>query len=61
MSLLQALIEAEASGKLALMPAPHRLDVDGSVKVPEKWENMVKRTEAYKQNFAKTPPNTPPR
>ena len=44
------------------MPAPHRLDVDGSVKVPEKWENMVKRTEAYKQQaFPKTPTSTPTR
>ena len=59
---MQALLQAEASGTLALMPAPHRLDVDGSVKVPEKWENMVKRSEAYKQKAsAKTPPGTPPR
>lgn len=60
--MLQALLQAEANGDLALLPAPHRLDVDGSVKVPEKWENMVRRSEAFKEKaLAKTPPSTPPR
>ena len=49
---LQALLQAEQSGQLKLLPAPHRLDTDGSVAVPRKWENMVRGSEAYKEKAA---------
>lgn len=63
---VQALLQAEKSGstadKLGLLPAPHHLDADGSVRVPQKWENMVRRSDAFKEKTAaKTPPRTPPR
>ena len=50
------------SESLGLLPAPHHLDTDGSVKVPDKWENMVRRSEAFKEKqLTRTPPRTPPR
>ena len=52
----------ETADKLGLLPAPHHLDADGSVRVPEKWENMVRRSDAFKEKTAaRTPPRTPPR
>ncbi|KAK9802898.1 hypothetical protein WJX73_003346 [Symbiochloris irregularis] len=63
----QALLEAANKGEdwkaLGLQAAPHYVESDGSIKVPEKWENIVKRSEAYKvqQQQSKTPPRTPPR
>ncbi len=49
---VQALLHAEQSGGLNLLPAPHRLDTDGSVAVPRKWENMVRGSEAYQEKAA---------
>jgi hypothetical protein len=49
---VQALLQAEQSGALNLLPAPHRMDTDGSVAVPRKWENMVKGSEAYREKSA---------
>jgi len=49
---LQALLQAEQTGSLNLLPAPHRMDTDGSVAVPRKWENMVKGSEAYREKAA---------
>lgn len=60
------MLAAEQKGttadKLGLLPAPHNLDTDGSVKVPEKWENMVRRSEAFQEKIGalKSPPKTPP-
>lgn len=64
MDLIQALINAVARGDMKLLPAPHKLDVDGSVKVPQKWSNMIRNSEAFKsytKEQTKTPPRTPPR
>lgn len=45
----QALLMAEASGvgpkSLPLLPPPNVLEQDGSVKVPTRWENLLKRSE----------------
>jgi hypothetical protein len=42
----QALLEAERSGTTwrdqGLKPAPHFLDADGTVKVPQNWQSMVR-------------------
>ncbi|GMH44048.1 hypothetical protein BSKO_11982 [Bryopsis sp. KO-2023] len=44
-----ALLSAEAAGvgpkHLSLAAAPHVLESDGSVKVPTRWENLLKRSE----------------
>lgn len=44
-----ALLMAEASGvgpkNLPLLPPPNVLEQDGSVKVPTRWENLLKRSE----------------
>lgn len=43
---LQALLEAEKSGTTwrdqGLKPAPHFLADDGTVKVPQNWQSMVR-------------------
>lgn len=44
-----ALLMAEAAGvgpkDLMLLPPPNVLEEDGSVKVPTRWENLLKRSE----------------
>ncbi len=44
---MQALLEAQQKGEtwqaLGLAPAPHIHDTDGTVKVPVKWNDVLKR------------------
>ena len=63
---VQALLEAAKNGQdsksLGLLPAPHHVETDGSIRVPPKWENTMKKaweSEAFKKQ--KMPPGTPPR
>ncbi|CAL5228863.1 g12074 [Coccomyxa viridis] len=60
-----AMLEAERDGKgwkeLGLLPAPHFHDKDGSVKVPSKWENIVRGHQVFSDSSSKTPPRTPPK
>eukprot|EP00775_Hariotina_reticulata_P006926 gene6926-7144_t len=58
----QALLEAQAKGELplALPAAPHSMAPDGSVKIPPKWEHVLKQ-QIKQVAAAKTPPKTPPR
>jgi len=65
----QALLEAERRGEttetLRLEPAPHFHEVDGSVAVPRKWENILSKSEVFTKprqpdSAGRTPPRTPP-
>ena len=74
--MLQALLEAEAKGEtwkvLGLPAAPHLIGVDGEVRVPDRWENLIRGSEGYKEyvqqqktakaagKAAKSPNRTPP-
>lgn len=59
---LQALLEAERKGMVPLLEAPkHFHDKDGTIKVPPKWENILKQSEVYKEISSNGPPRTPPR
>lgn len=62
---VQALLEAEQKGLIPRLEAPiHFHDKDGSVKVPPKWDNILRKSEVYKElsmGGRKTPPLTPPR
>ena len=76
-SMLQALLEAEGKGDtwkvLGLPAAPHLIGVDGEVRVPDRWENLIRGSEGYKEyvqqqkaakaaaKAAKSPIGTPPR
>ena len=76
-SMLQALLEAEGKGEtwkvLGLPAAPHLIGVDGEVRVPDRWENLIRGSEGYKEyvqqqkaakaaaRAAKSPNRTPPR
>lgn len=62
-----ALLEAERTGAtwrtLGLPAAPHYLETDGSVKVPDKWENILMHSEVFQleeERVAKARPRTPP-
>ena len=50
-SMLQALLEAEGKGEtwkvLGLPAAPHLIGVDGEVRVPDRWENLIRGSEGY--------------
>ncbi|BDA45542.1 Pre-mRNA-splicing factor 18 [Coccomyxa sp. Obi] len=57
----QALLEAERKGMVPLLEAPkHFHDKDGTIKVPPKWENILKQSEVYKE-ISNGTPRTPPR
>ena len=76
-SMLQALLEAEGKGEtwkvLGPPAAPHLIGVDGEVRVPDRWENLIRGSEGYKEHVqqqkaakaaaraAKSPSRTPPR
>ena len=76
-SMPQALLEAEGKGDtwkvLGLPAAPHLIGVDGEVRVPDRWENLIRGSEGYKEyvqrqkaakaaaRAAKSPNRTPPR
>lgn len=58
---MQALLEAERKGLMPLLEAPkHFHDKDGTIKVPPKWDNILKQSEVYKE-LSKGPSRTPPR
>eukprot|EP00884_Botryococcus_braunii_P016793 jgi/Botrbrau1/3798/Bobra.0183s0030.1 len=63
----QALLEAESKGeswqRLGLPAPPNVLESDGSVKVPPKWENILRASDVFSPPKAapKTPPRTPPK
>jgi hypothetical protein len=65
---MQALLEAEKKGEnwqtLGLPAPPNVLESDGSVKVPPKWENILRQSEVFakaSKTAPKTPPRTPPK
>lgn len=64
---MQALLEAESRGEtwqtLGLPAPPSVLEGDGSVKVPPKWENILRASDVFSPQKAapKTPPRTPPK
>ena len=61
---LQALLEAEAKGEnwkaLGLKEAPHFVESDGSIKVPQRWNNILASAERALASPNRTPPRTPP-